>query len=99
MGKSKLQKDPEGAKKSLRTAIEFYHQTLTITSELKDIAGLEWLAWGHYGQTTHDNSSGEGRAVGNLGNAYSALGEFKEAVKYHTRRLEIANDTADMVSC
>ena len=40
---------------------------------------------------------GEGRAVGNLGNAYSALGKFAEATKYHSRRLAIAVQTNDQV--
>ena len=40
---------------------------------------------------------GEGRAVGNLGNAYTALGEYTEAIKFHTRRLKIAEDESDSV--
>eukprot|EP00053_Salpingoeca_punica_P014456 m.131433 g.131433 ORF g.131433 m.131433 type:complete len:614 (-) comp16462_c0_seq3:470-2311(-) len=42
------------------------------------------------------DAAGEGRAVGNLGNAYTAIGEFGEAVKYHLRRLKIANDSNDL---
>lgn len=41
--------------------------------------------------------AGEGRAVGNLGNAYTAIGEYSEAIKYHERRLAIANQANDLV--
>ena len=41
--------------------------------------------------------TGEGRAVGNLGNAYTALGQFDKAVEFHLRRLKIAEDQKDMV--
>ena len=44
----------------------------------------------------HD-TAGEGRAVGNLGNAFTALGFFDEAVTYHLRRLQIAEAAADLV--
>ena len=40
---------------------------------------------------------GEGRAVGNLGNAYTAIGQYEEAVKYHKRRLQIAEEADDLV--
>lgn len=43
------------------------------------------------------DTSGEGRAVGNLGNAYTAIGEYAEAIKYHERRLEIAVAAEDIV--
>eukprot|EP00039_Didymoeca_costata_P000955 m.48328 g.48328 ORF g.48328 m.48328 type:complete len:585 (-) comp10563_c0_seq1:1012-2766(-) len=42
------------------------------------------------------DTAGEGRAVGNLGNAYTAIGEYEEAIKYHLRRLAIANDAKDL---
>jgi G-protein signaling modulator 2 len=35
--------------------------------------------------------------VGNLGNAYTAIGEFAEAIQYHRRRLKIAQDANDLV--
>jgi tetratricopeptide (TPR) repeat protein len=35
---------------------------------------------------TLKDTAGEGRAVGNLGNAYTAIGEYEEAIKYHKRR-------------
>ena len=35
--------------------------------------------------------------MGNLGNAYTAIGQMQEAIKYHMRRLEIANDANDLV--
>lgn len=41
------------------------------------------------------DTAGEGRAVGNLGNAYTAIGEYAEAIQYHRRRLKIANDAND----
>lgn len=44
------------------------------------------------------SNAGEGRAVGNLGNAYTAIGEFGEAIQYHRRRLKIAQDANDLVN-
>ena len=41
--------------------------------------------------------AGEGRAVGNLGNAYTALGQFDHAVEFHLRRLKIAEEQKDLV--
>ena len=35
--------------------------------------------------------------MGNLGNAYTAIGEYQEAIKYHERRLAIANEANDLV--
>ena len=40
---------------------------------------------------------GEGRAVGNLGNAYTAMGDYTKAVEFHLRRLRIAEDQKDLV--
>ena len=37
----------------------------------------------------------EGRAYGNLGNAYQSLGDFKQAVKYHNQDLSIAKELGD----
>ena len=37
----------------------------------------------------------EGRSYCNLGNAYQDLGEFKTAIKYHQRHLEIAKEVGD----
>eukprot|EP00051_Salpingoeca_urceolata_P027727 m.482972 g.482972 ORF g.482972 m.482972 type:complete len:546 (+) comp22733_c0_seq1:302-1939(+) len=42
--------------------------------------------------------AGEGRAVGNLGNAYTALGNFIEAIKFHERRLKIAEEANDLAA-
>ena len=39
--------------------------------------------------------AGEGRAYGNLGNAYDSLGDFKQAVKYHNQDLSIAKELGD----
>ena len=39
--------------------------------------------------------AGEGRAYGNLGNAYKALGEFQKAIVYHEKRLKIAIEIGD----
>jgi len=36
--------------------------------------------------------AGEGRAYGNLGNAYQSLGDFKQAVEYHNQHLSIAEE-------
>jgi len=39
--------------------------------------------------------AGEGRAYGNLGNAYDSLGKFQEAVEYHKKCLSIAKEVGD----
>ena len=39
--------------------------------------------------------AGEGRAYGNLGNAYRGLGDFQKAVKYHNQALSIAKELGD----
>ena len=39
--------------------------------------------------------AGEGRAYGNLGNAYQSLGDFKQAVKYQNQHLSIAKEVGD----
>ena len=33
---------------------------------------------------------GEGRAYGNLGNAYQSLGDYQKAIEYHEKHLRIA---------
>lgn len=42
------------------------------------------------------DTSGEGRAVGNLGNAYTAIGQYDDAIMYHRRRLAIAEQAKDL---
>jgi tetratricopeptide (TPR) repeat protein len=37
----------------------------------------------------------EGRHLGNLGNAYDALGEYQRAIEFHEQRLSIARDIGD----
>ena len=39
--------------------------------------------------------AGEGRAYGNLGNAYQPLGDFQKAIQYHQKCLQIAKDLGD----
>jgi tetratricopeptide (TPR) repeat protein len=34
------------------------------------------------------DQAGKGRAYGNLGNAYKSLGDFSEAMEYHTENLD-----------
>jgi len=46
--------------------------------------------------TEQGDESGEGRAVGNLGNAYTAIGLYDEAIQYHHRRLKIAEAAKDL---
>nr|XP_058969439.1 tetratricopeptide repeat protein 28-like [Pocillopora verrucosa] len=41
------------------------------------------------------DKAGEGASYCNLGNAYQGLGEFKTAIKYHQRDLEIAKEVGD----
>ncbi|XP_066024420.1 tetratricopeptide repeat protein 28-like [Pocillopora verrucosa] len=40
-------------------------------------------------------TAGEGISYGNLGNAYQGLGQFKTAIQYHQRDLEIAKEVGD----
>ena len=39
--------------------------------------------------------AGEGRAYGNLGNAYKSLGDFRKAIEYHENHLKIAIEIGD----
>ena len=39
--------------------------------------------------------AGEGRAYGNLGNAYHSLGDYRKALEYHEKRLKIAKEIGD----
>ena len=39
--------------------------------------------------------AGEGKAYGNLGAAHQLLGDFSQAIKYHTQALEIAKEVND----
>ena len=41
------------------------------------------------------DKAGEGGSYGNLGNAYCSLGQFKTAIQYHQRDLEIAKEVGD----
>ena len=39
--------------------------------------------------------AGEGRAYGNLGNAYQLLGDYQKAIEHHEKRLKIAKEIGD----
>ena len=39
--------------------------------------------------------AGEGRAYGNLGNAYDSLGDYQRAFEYHEKHLKIAKEFGD----
>ena len=41
------------------------------------------------------DKAGEGRAYGNLGNAYHGLGDFHKAIDYHECHLQIAKEAGD----
>ena len=41
------------------------------------------------------NRAGEGKAYGNLGNAYHSLGDFPKAIVYHAQDLAIAQEVGD----
>ena len=43
------------------------------------------------------DKAGEGRGYGNLGNAYQGLGQFRTAIEYHQRHLEVAKEVGDKV--
>ena len=42
-----------------------------------------------------DDRTGEGRAYGNLGNAFGSLGDFRKAIDYHEKHLETAKEIGD----
>ena len=42
-----------------------------------------------------EDKAGEGRAYGSLGNAYRNFGNFKKAIQYHERYLQIAREVGD----
>jgi len=42
-----------------------------------------------------DRRDWEGVALGNLGNAYKALGEYRRAIEYYEQRLQIAHEISD----
>lgn len=61
------------------------------------------VAIGYYKKTLEitcslNDKSGEGRALGNLGNAYTAIGDYAEAITYHERRLELAVVAKDLAA-
>ena len=39
--------------------------------------------------------AGEGRAYGNLGNAYQSLGDYRKAIEFHEKQLKIAKEIGD----
>ena len=39
--------------------------------------------------------AGEGRAYGNLGNAYVSLGDYRKAIEYHEKHLKISREIGD----
>ena len=39
--------------------------------------------------------AGEGKAYGNLGNAYDSLGDFQKAIEYHERHLKISKEVGN----
>ena len=41
--------------------------------------------------------AGEGKAYGNLGNAYLSLGDYQKAIDYHEKRLKIAKEIGDRI--
>ena len=43
------------------------------------------------------DKAGEGRSYCNLGIAYNSLGQFKTAIKYYQRHLEIAKEVGDKI--
>jgi tetratricopeptide (TPR) repeat protein len=42
-----------------------------------------------------EDKPGEGAALGNLGNAYTDLGEYRKAIQFHEQHLAIARETSD----
>ncbi|XP_044180420.1 tetratricopeptide repeat protein 28-like, partial [Acropora millepora] len=41
------------------------------------------------------DQGGEGKAYGNLGNAYQSLGDYRKAIEYHEKKLKIAIEIGD----
>ena len=39
--------------------------------------------------------NGQGRAYGNVGNAYQSMGDYRKAIEYQEKRLKIATEIGD----
>jgi tetratricopeptide (TPR) repeat protein len=58
----------------------------------------EWIGWLEAGLAAarrSKNRSAEGVHLGNLGNAYISLGEYRRAIEYHEQVLRIAREIGD----
>ena len=67
----------------------------TVGSELYQVRlpPREWIRWSEVAVRafrTMKNRSGEGAALGNLGNAWSALGDAPRAVEYHEHNTSLS---------
>ena len=56
---------------------------------------ITWLETSAQAARKLGNRKNEGNALGNLGLAYSALGETRKAIEYYEQRLDIARETGD----
>jgi len=75
-------------------AIAYHTQDLAIAREVGDRAGEGGLFPGDRAREVGDRA-GEGQTYGNLGNAHQSLGDFSQAIEYHTQHLVIAREVGD----
>jgi tetratricopeptide (TPR) repeat protein len=69
-------------------AIDYYQQALAIAREIRAASTKGSPEWA-------DARHNEGVWLGNLGNAYAALGETRQAIDYHQQALAIAREIGD----
>jgi tetratricopeptide (TPR) repeat protein len=58
----------------------------------------EYIVWQNNGLKAAqqiDNKQIEGNKLGNLGNVYNSLGEYRTAIEYHQKQLEISRNIGD----
>ena len=56
---------------------------------------IEWLKFGLKAARKLNNRSVEGISLGDLGNAYDSLGDYRKAIDYHEQSLAIAREIGD----
>ncbi len=65
------------------------------TLRLRPRQDIKWLNIGLMAAQSLNNRQVEGISLGNLGNAYDSLGEYRRAIDYHEQFLAIAREIGD----